>query len=564
MRRFASLFLALLTVVGLWGWAQNWTFTILHTNDTHSQLENMARQATLVDEIRLQVPDVLLLHAGDAVMGTLYYTVHKGAAEAWVLEQMEFTAMTLGNHEFNEGPTGLAAFAERVSFPLLCANFDFTAEPLLAGRILPYVVVEVGGRRVGVIGLTTESTAWSSSPGPSIVIGDPIVAARQAVGELTAQGVKAIVALTHLGWEQDLELARSVTGIDIVIGGHSHTLPEEYPTVVERKLVNINTATVEELQTLRGIGPVLAQRIIEYRAAHGPFQTVEEIIQVSGIGPVTFAGFRDRIAVSDVTIPALVVQAGEKALHLGRLEVTFDEEGVLVGWEGELVPVDKLPPKKEIEDQLAVFRAPIDDLKAEVIGETKADLDGERGHVRTRETNLGNLIADSMLWKAAAAGAQIAIQNGGGIRASIPAGPITLGQALEALPFGNYLVVLSLTGEQILAALENGVSQVENVAGRFPHVAGLRFTWDPAQPAGQRIVSAEVLTADGFRPIRKTSTYKVVTNNFLAGGGDGYGVFREAKETTVLGFVDYEVLADYLRAHTPVSPAIEGRIVEKK
>ena len=564
MRRTMFLLAAVAISVAVGGWSQDWTVTILHTNDTHSQLENMARQASLIDEIRLQVPDALLLHAGDAVMGTLYYTVHKGLAEAWVLEQMGFTAMALGNHEFNEGPRGLAKFADQVSFPLLCANFDFTGEPLLHGRIVPYIVVEAGGGRVGILGLTTESTSWSSNPGPNIEIHDPFAAARTAVAELTALGVHAIVALSHLGWERDLELARSVTGIDIVVGGHSHTLPDTYPAVVERTLVNLNTATSEELQTLRGIGPALAQRIIDYRQTHGPFQTIEDITKVSGIGSATLAGIRDRISVVDAVVPALVVQAGERALHVGWLEATFDEGGVLRSWRGELIPVDKSPMNAQIEAQLAVFREPIAALKGEVIGETKVDLDGERGHVRTRETNLGNLIADAMLWKAAPAGAQIAVQNGGGIRGSIPMGQITLGQALEVLPFGNYLVVLTLTGEQILAALENGVSQVEKVAGRFPHVAGMRFTWDPARPAGQRIVSAEVLTADGFAPIRRTSTYKVVTNNFLAGGGDGFESFRNAKESVVLAFVDADVLADYVRQHTPIRAEVEGRIVEVK
>jgi len=564
MKRLMWVWTTVLVLTTVVGWAQNWTFTVLHTNDTHSQLENMARQATLIQEIRLQVPDVLLLHAGDSVMGTLYYTVHKGIADAWVLEQMGFTALTLGNHEFNEGPVGLAKFAEELTFPLLSANLDFTGEPLLAGEVRSYVIVEVGGEQVGIIGLTTESTAWSSNPGPNVVIGDAVAAARRAVDELTALGVNAIIALTHLGWDADIELARSVTGIDIVIGGHSHTLPAEYPAVVERKLVNINIATAEELEALPRIGPVYAQRILDYRAAHGGFKAIEEIMEVKGIGPVTFAGLRDRISVVDATIPALVVQAGERAMHLGRIEVTFDQDGVLLAWGGELVPVDKLPMEKTIEDQLALFRAPIDALKAEVVGETKADLDGDRARVRTRETNMGNLVADAMLWKAAAAGAQIAIQNGGGIRASIPAGPITLGQAMEVLPFGNYLVVLSLIGEQIIAALENGVSQVEKTAGRFPQVAGLKYTWDPAKPAGQRIVSVEVLTDKGFRPISAKASYKVVVNNFLAGGGDGFDVFREAEETIVLAFVDYEVLAEYLRAHSPVNPQLEGRIVEQK
>ena len=239
MKRVMLFFATLWVLTAVVGTAQNWTFTILHTNDTHSQLENMARQATLIQEIRVQVPDVVLLHAGDSVPGTLYYTAHKGAAEAWVLEQMGFTAMTLGNHEFNQGPEGVARLAEAVTFPLLCANFDFTGEPLLAGEIRSYVIVEVGGQRVGIIGLTTEDTAVIASPGPTVVIGNPFAAARRAVDELTALGVNAIIALTHLGWDVDLELARTVTGIDIVIGGHSHTLPAEYPAVVERVLVNI-------------------------------------------------------------------------------------------------------------------------------------------------------------------------------------------------------------------------------------------------------------------------------------------------------------------------------------
>lgn len=564
MKRVMCVLMFLMIGVMPWVWAQNQTITILHTNDTHSQLENMARQAELIREIRAQIPEALLLHAGDAMLGTLYYTVHRGTAEAWILEKMGFAAMTVGNHEFNEGPSGLAQLADTVSFPLLCANCDFADEPALIGKILPYVVVGGPGGKVGILGLTTESTAWSSNPGPNIQINDPLGAARQAVAELTALGVNVIIALTHLGWEADLELAQSVTGIDIVVGGHSHTLPAEYPFVVGRALVNINTAASQELQTLRGIGPALAQRIIDFRDERGAFTSVEEITNVSGIGATTLATIRDQISVADAVVPALVVQAGEKAVHLGRLDVTFDEKGVLQAWSGEIVPVDKRSMDPEIEAQLAVFRAPIDELKAQVVGETSVDLDGERLQVRTRETNLGNLIADAMLWKARAAGAQIAIQNGGGIRSSIPAGPVTLGQALEVLPFGNYLVVLSLTGEQLLAALENGVSQVEQAAGRFPHVAGLRFTWDSTRPVGQRVVSAEVLYRDGFRAIRKTSTYHVATNNFLAGGGDGYLVFQEAQDVVILAFVDAEVLAEYLQVHSPTGPEVEGRIVERK
>ncbi len=559
-RRFVWFGCGLLLIGGFLVVHANSTLTILHTNDTHSRLENMARMASVINEIRLQAPAALLLHAGDSVMGTLYYTLFKGEAEAEVLEAMGFTALTLGNHEFNQGPSGLARFAEIVTFPLLCANFDFSNEPLLVGEILPYIVVDVGGVKVGIVGLTTESTAWSSNPGPNIKISDAIATAQSVVAQLSAQGVNIIVALTHLGWDRDLELARAVVGIDVVVGGHSHTYPPTYPAVVERKLVNLNTATLEELIALPGIGPVHAQRIIEGR----PYATVEDLLRVPGLSPKTLESIRPWVAVEDATVPALVVQAGEYGTRLGYLEVTFDDLGVLLSWRGELLAVDKAPLDPAIEAKLKEYQAPMDALKAEKVGETTVLLEGERTKVRTGETNLGNLIADAMLWKARAAQAQIAIQNGGGIRATLPAGPITLGQVMEVLPFGNYLVVLELTGEQIWAALENGVSQVETRAGRFPHVAGLRYAFDPTQPAGARILTVEVWEDGEWQPLKPDVVYRVVTNNFLAQGGDGYSMFLEARAREVLGFVDYEVLAEYLRLHSPVAPTVEGRIVEKK
>lgn len=540
-----------------------WTLLILHVNDVHSQLDNVAKLATLLEEIRAQAPDAIFLHAGDQFLGTLYFTVHKGLADAEVLNFLNVSAMALGNHEFDEGPAGLSRFAETVRFPLLCANCDVTNEPLLFGKIHPYVVLEVAGQKVGVIGIITPDTAWSSSPGPNVTFTEPVAAVRAVVSDLSAQGINKIVVLSHLGWDKDLALAQSVTGIDVVVGGHSHTLPAEYPAVVEKKLLNVNKATQEELEQLPGIGSTTAKRIIERRETKGPFAKVDDLLEIAGIGPARLAAIRDLVSVSDEPVRTLVVQAGEYAQYLGRLSVTFDDAGNILSWEGELVPTKDFSPHKALEEKLAVFREPIEALKRKAVGETKVDLVGERALVRTQETNLGNLIADAMLWKAKVAGAQIAIQNGGGIRASLPAGLITFGDCMAILPFGNYLVVLELTGEQIWQALENGVSMVEKAAGRFPQVAGLRFVWDPAKDPGSRIVSVEVFLDGAWKPIDHAATYRVVTNNFLAQGGDGYEMFRAAKNVWNLGFVDYEVLAEYIQAHSPVSPQVEGRITRK-
>lgn len=560
MRR--GLLLLGILVLGLGGLAQ-WNLVIIHVNDVHSHLDELAKVATLAEEIRSQQPSLLFLHAGDQFLGTLYFTVHKGMADAEVLNTLGISAMALGNHEFDEGPGGLARFADVVNFPLLSANCDVSNEPLLAGKIQPYVVLEVAGEKVGIIGVTTPDTAWSSSPGPNVSFTDPIQAARSAVSTLSEQGVNVIIVLSHLGWNNDLALAQSVTGIDVLVGGHSHTLPPEYPTVVEKRLLNVNTAGREELEGLPGIGPAIAQRIIEWRETKGPFQRVEDLLQVSGIGSARLAAIRDLVSVSDQPARTIVVQAGEYAQYLGQLSLAFDAQGNVVGWEGKLLPTKDISPQPAVAEKLGGFREAIDALKGRVIGETQVALEGERAKVRSGETNLGNLIADAILWKAQPAGAQMALWNGGGIRASLPAGPLTFGNCMQVLPFGNYLVVLELTGEQIWQALENGVSQVEKTAGRFPHVAGLRFVWDPGKAPGSRVEKVEVFLEGAWQPIDLGATYRLATSNFLAAGGDGYTVFLEAKNSWNLGFVDYEVLAEYIQAHSPVAPQVEGRIVRK-
>jgi 5'-nucleotidase / UDP-sugar diphosphatase len=197
-----------------------------------------------------------------------------------------------------------------------------------------------------------------------------------------------------------------------------------------------------------------------------------------------------------------------------------------------------------------------------VVSRAAVALNGERSDVRRRETNLANLIADAMLWKTRQAGATIALQNGGGIRASIPVGNISVGQVFEVLPFGNTLTVLELKGSEILAALENGVSQWEQTAGRFlSGVAGIRYTFDMARPAGSRVTQVQVQTPTGFQPLDPNATYRVVTNSFIAAGGDGFAVLRDARGFRVdTGFSDAEVLIEYLRTQPSWEPRLENRI----
>jgi 5'-nucleotidase/UDP-sugar diphosphatase len=169
---------------------------------------------------------------------------------------------------------------------------------------------------------------------------------------------------------------------------------------------------------------------------------------------------------------------------------------------------------------------------------------------------------DAMLWKTSPQGARVALHNGGGVRASIPRGPVTLGQILEVLPFGNEVSLVTVTGRQLVDALENGVSQVEGGAGRFPQVSGLRFSFDPAAAAGARVRVVEVWdpTLDAYRALLPEESFIVATNDFLAGGGDGYTAFAGGVDRYDTGWLLSDVLAEYVREHSPLRVEVDGRI----
>jgi 2',3'-cyclic-nucleotide 2'-phosphodiesterase (5'-nucleotidase family) len=477
--------------------------TVLHINDTHAHLEDIARMATLVKQVRAEVgPDrVLMFDSGDVFMGTPYFNLMHGKADLEFMNTLGYDAMTLGNHEFDnydKTPQYLNEFIADAKFPIVCTNIDFSRGPELKDKTLHYTIIEKGGQKFGIIGLTTDETPVIASPGKNVTFSGPVATAHQAVAELEKKGINKIIALTHIGWDKDIELAQQVSGIDVILGGHSHTLPAVYPTVVTNKE------------------------------------------------------------------PTLVVQAEAYGKYLGRLDLSFDEKGVLTKYGGALSTIKDAAEDPDYAARLSKYKGPIDELKNTIAGTTLVDLDGERAHVRTMETNFGDLVADAFLAKSETVKGNIAIVNGGSIRTSIPAGDVSLGQTLEAIPFNNDIVAFDIKGEDLLAALENGVSQAEAVAGRFPQVAGLRFSWNPANQPGSRIQSVDIMTDGVFKPLDKSAIYRVVTNSYLFSGGDGYTSFKNGTNVWYLGFIDYDILTKYIAQHSPVSPRVEGRIVTVK
>jgi 5'-nucleotidase len=512
--------------------AAEFRLTILHVNDFHSRVEPInafdstcsaeddaagkcfggaARLATAVAARRAAAEAegraVLLLDAGDQFQGSLYYTTYKEKAVAELTTALKVDAMTVGNHEFDDGPGPLAALRAAVPFPVLGANVDVSAEPAFDRPLAPYAILEAGGERVAVVGVVTTDTAEIASPGPNVAFGDEIAALRAAVAEIEAQGVTKIVALTHVGVTRDMAIAAAVPQLDLIVGGHSHTLLHD------------------SAEGAAGPYPLMAPR--------------------DGGGETP------------------VVQAYAYGKWLGEVTLSFDEAGRVTAVEGEPILLDaSVAPDPAVAARVKEMAGPIEALRQQVIGRASEAIDGARETCRTGECAMGVLVADALLDHARPMGAEIAIQNGGGLRASIDAGPITMGEVLTVLPFQNTVATFRISGAGLLAALENGVSQVEEGAGRFPQVAGMRFTWNPAAAPGSRIVSAEFQMTEGWAPIDPDLLYMVVTNNFLRKGGDGYAAFAE-QGTDAYDYgpgVD-QVVADYVRRNAPYRPRTDGRIL---
>ena len=504
--------------------------TLLHTNDVHSRHEPINRlgaacraeeqrpgtcfggsarlAAAIVAERAAAEAEgriVLTLDAGDQFMGSLFYTHWRGEAEREVMNAIGYDAMAVGNHEFDNGPPVLARFAAALACPLLSANIDASAEPALAPLIRPFAVVGRGGVRVGIVGLTTADTPRISSPGPGVRFAGEAAALGAGVAAAQAAGAEVVVALTHVGLGLDRRLAAAVPGLSAVVGGHSHTLLS-------------NSADGAE-----------------------------------GRYPLPVAG------ASGFAVP--IVQAGANNRYLGRLDLDLDRSGRVLAAAGDARELGFADPRHPgVEALVARLAEPLAALRARVIGSLAEGV--TNAECRRGECALGNLVAEAMLEAGRAAGATIALQNGGGLRAGLPAGPVTWGDVLGVLPFANTLATLRLTGADLRAALENGLSGVEQGAGRFPQVAGLRFTWRPEAPAGQRLVSVSVRTADGaYAPLEDERVYGVVTNNFLRRGGDNYTVLRDrAIEPYDSGPNLEEVFEAWLARRSPVAPATDGRI----
>ena len=501
------------------------SLTILHTNDTHSHIAGinkygnacfddtdcrggLARIATAIRTAKSQNDNVIALDAGDQFQGTLFYSVNKWPMLAELDQHMPYDAMTLGNHEFDEGCLELTRFLAALPFPVLAANLKPAKGcPMLKGNYTPYTLLTVRGQKVAVVGIANNEVVSLAAACPRTFFEDTAACLQRTVRDLEAQGVKHIIALTHIGLPEDRKLARSVDGVDIIVGGHSHSY----------------------------LGP---------DSEEGPYPIIER---------------------SPSGQPVLVVTAKRAAQYLGELNVIFDAQGVPFRWNGGAREL-AAPETRDAETSALVqkYAASLDEFRNHKVGSHHLSLPDGIDACREDDCLGGSLIADAMLEYARPFGGQVALCNGGSVRAALPSGDISRGDLLSVIPFGNTLVMREITGEQLLAALEHGVSEEGGQGPRLLHTAGLRYVVDAARPAGSRIVRAEILDEkDTATPLDLKARYVIVTIEYLARGGDAYAMLKDSKVIPSPEPIDITVVEDYLKKHSPLPQPKAERIIRQ-
>lgn len=540
---------------------------IIHMNDLHAHYTpatlsigdcpkgsedvcfgGMARIQTAVDTFLSEADkadqDALVLHAGDQFTGTIWdsiYTKNNIQIAPQFLNELNLAAFTLGNHEFDYTSEVLASFIGNLSMPVLACNVDFSNEPLLDGLTENYTIVELprSGLKVGIVGLVDFYSNVSSSPSPNITFLQPADVIDGCVQQAKDAGADIVIALTHIGYEEDMKLAalEEAGGLDIIIGGHTHTF---LSNATEPPLVLVDPPTNETA-------------IIE-----GPYPTF--IINPNGKNiPITQAFWAGR--------------------YLGNLNVTVSANGCgvtsllpqsgpyLLGGKNSTNPVKS---NATVLEQIASLSGPVEAANNRIVGTTSVLLDGTRENVRNMETNLGAIIADSYNWylnTTSSVGETykgvpwVGMSFGGAIRASIDIGNISAGQCNSVLPFDDYVYVQLLNGTVLYEALNNGVSGwtgTEDASGRFPQISKeLEFSFnpDPSVPQYSRVVNANLMdpVTGEYKPLETYDQIILITNEFAATGGDNYTMLATAPVISQIPVADNIILCQYFEVITPVN-----------
>ena len=485
---------------------------ILHTNDVHGNIKEYAKVAAMKDDYEAQGAQVILADAGDYSQGTVYVSLEKGKNAVTMMNLAGYDVATIGNHEFDYGYAQLKSNLDSAGFKVVCANVLQDGSPVFDA----YTMINKGGVQVAFVGLETPEAQTKANPaliqGLTFLAGDEMYAAVQTqVDAARTAGADIVIVLTHLGVDSSSEpntsydLYKKVHDIDFIIDGHSHTVmikgPEGEPIQsTGTALNNIGVITIDN-----------ATKKIESNELIPIWHTEE----VDG----------KEVTVYDYTKSDATVANDAKAI-IDLIDADYDQK----------------------------------------FAESAVDLNGAKAPGnRTEETNLGDLITDAMMWaiKTKAPGVDmnnaVAVTNGGGIRAAIAKGDITKKDVNTVLPFGNTLAVVYVKGSELLEALEVSTYCTPKSLGGFPQFAGMEVelntaceydandtTYPGSTYFGPKSINRITIKTVNGKAFDKDATYAVITNNFLAAGGDTYYAFAAAQTQFDTGLPLDEILMEYI------------------
>ena len=477
--------------------------TILHTNDTHGRLkaDNKIIGIDTVAAIKNNTENSILVDAGDTIHGLPFVTLSKGQDAVDLLNAAGYEYIVPGNHDFNYGYSRLMElFKNSVTLKsgenklrLLASNINKDGKSVFEANHIKEMEVNGKTVKVGFFGIATQETAYKTNP----------------------NNVKGIEFTSPVDAAKEQVEDLENQGADVIVAlSHVGTDESSDPTAYD------------VIKAVDGID-----------------------VYVDGHSHTTFEN-------GEKVNDTLLVSTGEYLSNVGKVEIELNENNEVVNATASLISKEealKVNPDAKVTAKIAEIDKAQSEVLSEVIGKNTIDLDGERNSVRFGETNLGNLITDAMMDET---GADLAITNGGGIRASIKVGDITKGDVVSVLPFGNFIVTKQLTGAQIKEVLEFGVRSYGESLGGFPHVAGIKFVVDPSRPVGDRIISLTI----NDKALDMNKTYTVATNDFMASGGDDYPCFGDIPTLNEYSSLE-ESLANFIKTLGTVNYTKQGRIL---
>lgn len=518
--------------------------SIIHINDFHAKFEEtnqdstsckeklgqiciggIARVMTMVKELKQarenENKNPIFLNIGDNFVGTLWYELFGWNVTSHMLNIFPADATTLGNHEFDRGVQEVVNFLEHLKSPVLVANLDDSDEPNLKGKYKKSLVLERGGRKIGLIGALVVATLEISNP-ENLKILDEIESVKAEARRLrTDEQIDIIIVLSHCGLVIDREMAQKSDGLlDVIVGGHSHSL------------------------------------LYKGSPVPGPDNPVDTY-------PIVYTQNNHK---------TLIVQASAYTKYLGDLTVYFDEEGEIQEYEGNTIFMDtSIKPDPQFVEELKPWKEAVDKIGQREVGTVRTML--WQKDCAFEECNIGDFVTDAFVdyfvshpdfqddsgWTYAT----VAITNAGGIRTNLPPGSVLFDDLFTTLPFTNTLSAFELLGSDLLEALEYSANAHRYY--NFLQFSGMRVTYNVSMPENEKVISVKILCREcdipKYENLDLKKWYRLIVPSFIGNGGNGYVMFTRKRNDRKTNTLDIEVVENYFKKSSPVIQKKDGRIV---